>query len=72
MSSPDPGSPQPLKCTDVRFVEVEFPRQLRPRLVIEFGEGLSILLEDRDAVPLAAQFIAAFREHLAAKGGRPC
>jgi hypothetical protein len=58
MSSPDPGSPQPLKCSDVRFVEVDFPRQLRPRLVIEFGEGLSILLEDRDAVPLAADFIA--------------
>ncbi len=73
MSSPDPGSPQPLKCTDARFVEVEFRRQLRPRLVIEFGQGLSILLEDRDAVPLAAEFIAAFRERLAAQeGGRPC
>jgi hypothetical protein len=43
-----------MKCSDARFVEVEFPRQLRPRLVIEFGEGLSLLLEDRDAVPLAA------------------
>lgn len=72
MSSPDPGSPQPLKCTSARFVEVEFPRQLRPRLVIEFGEGLSILLEDRDAVPLAADFITAFRGHLAKEGGRPC
>ncbi|QTN33050.1 hypothetical protein HZ994_12230 [Akkermansiaceae bacterium] len=72
MSSSDPGYPQPLKCTDARFVEVEFPRQLRPRLVIEFSEGLSLLLEDRDAVPLAADFIAAFRDHLAAKGGRPC
>jgi hypothetical protein len=72
MSSPDPGSPQPLKCTDARFVEVEFPRQLRPRLVIEFSEGLSLLLADRDAVPLAADFIAAFRDHLAAKGGAPC
>ena len=72
MSSSDPGSPQPLKCTAARFVEVEFPRQLRPRLVIEFSEGLSLLLEDRDAVPLAAEFIAAFRTHLAAKGGAPC
>jgi hypothetical protein len=72
MSSPAPGSPQPLKCTDARFVEIEFPRQLRPRLVIEFGEGLSILLEDHDAVPLAADFITAFRAHLSAKGGRLC
>jgi hypothetical protein len=37
MSSHAPGSPQPLKSTDARFVEVEFPRQLRPRLVIEFS-----------------------------------
>ena len=72
MSNPDPGSPQPLKCSDARFVEVEFPRQLRPRLVIEFSEGLSLLLEDRDAVPLAAEFITAFRDHLAGKGGQSC
>ena len=72
MSNSDPGSPQPFKCSDARFVEVEFPRQLRPRPVIEFSEGLSLLLEDRDAVPLAADFIATFRDHLIAKGGRPC
>jgi hypothetical protein len=30
MSSSDPGSLKPLKCTAARFVEVEFPRQLRP------------------------------------------
>lgn len=72
MSIPYPGSPQPLKCSDARFVEVEFPRQLRPRLVIEFSEGLSLLLEDREAVPLAADFIMAFRSHLSGKGGSPC
>ncbi len=59
-------------CNDVRFVEVDFPRQLRPCLVIEFSEGLSLLLEDHAAVPLAAEFVATFRKHLAAKGGRPC
>ncbi len=59
-------------CTDVRFVEVDFPHQLRPRLVIEFSEGLSLLLEDHAAIPLAAEFVATFRKHLAAKGGRPC
>ena len=72
MSQSAPGSPQSLKCSAARFVEVEFPRQLRPRLVIEFSDGLSLLLEDRDAVPLAADFIATFRNHLAAKGGIQC
>ena len=72
MSKSRPAPSRRPTCTDVRFVEVEFPRQLRPRLVIEFSEGLSLLLEARDAVPLAAEFIAAFRKHLSAKGGRPC
>ena len=47
-----------LTCADVRFVEVDFPRQLRPRLVIEFSEGLSLLLEDEAAIPLGAEFVA--------------
>ncbi len=72
MSKPRPNSSRRLTCTDVRFVEVDFPRQLRPRLVIQFSEGLSLLLEDQAAVPLAAEFIATLRNHLAAKGGRPC
>ncbi len=72
MSKPSPTLRRPLTCTDVRFVEVEFPRQLQPRLVIEFSEGLSLLLENPAAVPLAAEFVATFRKHLAAKGGRPC
>jgi hypothetical protein len=72
MSKPHPRPPRRLTCTDVRFVEVDFPRQLRPRLVIQFSEGLSLLLEDQAAVPLAADFIATFRKHLATKGGRPC
>jgi len=61
-----------LTCADVRFVEVDFPRQLRLCLVIEFSEGFSLLLEDEVAIPLAAHFIATFRKHLVAKGGRPC
>ena len=72
MSKSRSAPPRRPTCTDVRFVEVDFPRQLRPRLVIEFSEGLSILLEDQAAVPLAAEFVATFRKHLAAKGGRPC
>lgn len=31
-------------CSDVRFVQVDFPRQLRPSLVIEFSEDLLLLL----------------------------
>jgi hypothetical protein len=61
-----------LSCADVRFVEVDFPHTLRPRLVIEFSDGLSLLLEDQSAIPLAAEFVSVFRKHLAAKGGRPC
>jgi hypothetical protein len=73
MSKPRPDPSRRLACTSARFVEVEFPRQLRPRLVIEFSEGLRLLLEDDAAIPLAAGFIAAFRDHLAAQeGGRPC
>jgi len=72
MSKPRPTPTRRLTCADVRFVEVDFPRQLRPRVVIEFSEGLSLLLEDAAAVPLAAEFVCVFRKHLAAKGGRPC
>ncbi len=72
MSKPRPAPSRRLTCTDVSFVEVDFPRQLRPRLVIEFSQGLSLLLEDQAAIPLAAEFIATFRKHLAAKGGRSC
>jgi len=72
MSRSNPGPPRPLKCADVRFVQVEFPSMLRPRMVIEFSDGLSLLLEDRAAIPLAAEFIAVFRQQLAAKGGRSC
>ena len=68
MSKPRPAPSRRLTC----FVEVDFPRQLRPRLVIEFSEGLSLLLEDQSAVPLAAAFFATFRKHLAKKGDRPC
>ena len=72
MSKSHSASSRRPSCTGFRFVEVDFPRQLRPRLVIAFSEGLSLLLEDHAAIPLAADFIATFRKHLAAKGGRPC
>ncbi|MBB5351009.1 hypothetical protein HNR46_001243 [Haloferula luteola] len=63
---------RPLPCTGVHFAEVEFPRVSQPRLVIEFREVFSLLLADEGAIPLAAEVIAAFRHHLARKGGRSC
>lgn len=50
-----------LPCEGVEFAEVEFPRSIRPRVVVRFSEGLSLLLEDEHAVGLAADFIVAFR-----------
>ena len=72
MSKPRTTPSRRLTCAGVRFVEIDFPRQLRPRLVIEFSEELSLLLEDELAIPLAAEFISIFRKHLAGKGGRSC
>ena len=61
-SSPRPfQSSSRVTCEDVRFAEIGFVRPITPRIVIEFSQGLSLLLEDRDAIELAAEFIAAFR-----------
>ena len=57
-------------CEEVRFLEVEYPRPIRPRLVIQFSDGLSILVENRDAIPLAGEFIDAFRAREQKRGGR--
>ena len=58
-------------CQEVRFVEVEFPLPVQPRLVIQFSDGLSLLVEDERSVGLAGEFIAAFRaqERRSGKGG---
>lgn len=56
-------------CQEVRFVEVEFPAPIRPRLIVTFSEGLHLLLEDESTVGMAAEFIAAFRA-VERKGGR--
>lgn len=71
MSRTNRRATRPMQCSDFRFAEVELPSVTRPRLVIEFSEGFSLLLADESAIPMAARFIAACREHLEAKGGRP-
>lgn len=57
-----------LACEGVEFTEVEFPRSIRPRLVVRFAEGLSLLVEDEQAIDQGAEFIVAFRA--AEEGGR--
>ena len=61
-----------LSCTAVDFVEVEFPRSITPRLVLQFSQGISILLEKPDDIVFASELVAAIRAHLDKKGGRPC
>jgi hypothetical protein len=51
----------------VEFAEVEFTAPVVPRLVIRFSDGLSVLVENERAVPLAAALLAEFRHHR--KGG---
>ena len=67
-----PAARERVVCQDVRFVEVEFPRPVHPRLVIQFSDGLSLLVENDRAIDLAAEFIVAFRsfENRSRKGGR--
>ena len=60
---------RPVRCEDVRFAEVEFPLAVQPRLVIRFSDGLSLLVENSDAIDLAAEFIVAFRSCEMGKGG---
>jgi hypothetical protein len=61
-----------LSCTAVDFVEVEFPQSITPRLVLQFSQGISILLEKPDDIALASELVAAIRAHLDKKGGRSC
>ena len=55
------------ECESVQFAEVDFVAPVVPRLVIRFSDGLCLLVEDENSVPLAAAFIAEFRTHR--KGG---
>lgn len=71
MSKPRPKSRR-LSCTAVDFVEVEFPKVVTPRLVLQFSHGISILLEKPDDIAFASELVAAIRSHLDKKGGRPC
>lgn len=54
-------------CESVHFSEVELPKPVAARLVIQFSEGLSLLVDNEASVSLAARFITAFRKY--EKGG---
>ena len=54
-------------CESIEFAEVKFAAPAVPRLAIRFSDGLSVLVENERAVPLAAAFLAEFRRHR--KGG---
>ena len=61
MQKKRPGASRRAVCQEVRFVEVELPAPIRPRLVVTFSDGLHLLLENESAARVAAEFIAAFR-----------
>jgi hypothetical protein len=71
MSKPRTNS-RSLCCTAVDFVEVDFPKVITPRLVLQFAEGISILLEKPNDIAFACELVTAIRAHLDKKGGRPC
>jgi len=50
-----------LKCEGASFAEIAIPTSTTPRLVIRCSEGLSLFIENESAIPLAAEFIIAFR-----------
>jgi len=57
-----------VRCSEVHFAEVDFPGVIKPRLVIEYADGLKILVADRSDLELAADLIAQLRR-LRQKGG---
>lgn len=71
MSKTTRRATRPMQCSNFRFVEVELPSVTRPRIVIEFREGFSLLLADEAAIPMVARVIAACRKEFKAKGGQP-
>jgi hypothetical protein len=58
-----PGIGDRVTCENVYFSEVEFPKPVTARLVIQFSEGLSLLVDNESSVNLAARFITAFRKY---------
>ena len=57
------------RVKDVRFVEVEFAAPSGTRMIVELGDGVRLLVSDRDAIELAGDLIEYLRRPRR-KGGR--
>jgi hypothetical protein len=55
------SNPSPARCAEVRFAEVDFPSVIQSRLVIEYTDGLKIIVASQDDLHLAAELIAELR-----------
>jgi hypothetical protein len=55
------------RCSEVYFAEVDFPAAIQPRLVIEYSDGLKIIIASEEDLHLAADFISQLRRR---RGGR--
>ena len=60
MSTTSPNPP-PVRCSEVRFAEVDFPGVIQSRLVIEYTDGLKIIVGSHDDLHLAADLISELR-----------
>ena len=61
--------PQSARCSKAYFAEVDFPGVIQPRLVIEYTDGLKIIIGSEDDLALAAGLISKLRRQNR-KGGR--
>lgn len=50
------------RCSEVYFAEVDFPGPIHPRLVIEYSDGIRILVESERDLALAAEFVRLKRQ----------
>ena len=55
------SNPPPVQCSEVRFAEVDFPGVIQSRLVIEYTDGLKIIVGSHDDLHLAADLISELR-----------
>jgi hypothetical protein len=55
------SKPKPARCSEVRFAEVDFPGVIQSRLVIEYSDGLKIIVGSHDDLHLAADLISELR-----------
>ncbi len=60
--------PYASRCSEVYFAEVDFPGPIQPRLVVEYSDGMRILVESERDLALVAEFIR-LKRRLEREGG---